>query len=159
MGEGVWPGVGEDLWDSKAARWMAEEGVALVRAGLAAWRDAGRRVPEGSANGRRVGVIGLVQAPGWPGWLEGQGPAEIAKSWRKQPPLWLLGCLPNVPVAQLAIEVGARGPVETIRAGEEGRSRGMERVRFWLKGRVDRVLWVESFPGKAWASVWQREGV
>ena len=99
----------------------------------------------------------MVQAPRWPSWLESQGPGEIAKSWKKQPPLWLLGCLPNLPVAQLAIEVGARGPVETIRAGEEAQARGLERMRFWLKGQVDRVLWVESQGGRAWAAVWQRE--
>ena len=72
--------------------------------------------------------------------------------------MWLLGCLPNLPVAQLAIEIGAKGPVETVRAKSGSRIQALDRIRLWLEDRVDRVLWVEDSGGVAVAEVWQKEG-
>ena len=70
--------------------------------------------------------------------------------------MWLLGCLPNLPVAQLAIEVGAQGPVETIQTKLGFRIEAMDRIRVWLADRADLVLWVEDADGRALASVWQK---
>ena len=159
VGVGSWPAGGEDPWDSKASRWMGERGVSLVRAGRLAWRQAQKEFPVKNLEGRRIGVFGAVESPAWPGWLRGKRAGEIALNWKEQPPLWLLGCLPNLPVAQLAIEIGAKGPVETIRAKSGARIQAMDRIRLWLGSRVDRVLWVEDSGGQAVAEVWQKEEV
>lgn len=137
---------------------MEARGAGLVRAGLLAWREAEKRFPDKRPDPRRIGVIGLVSAPAWPEWLSGKGSAEIAQSWKEHPPLWLLGCLPNLPVAQLAIEVGARGPVETIRWKPSARREGAERIRGWREGGVERVLWVEEEGGVARGWVGERAG-
>lgn len=158
LGSGIWPAEVEDPWDSKASRWMGEGGAGLVRAGLVAWRQAQREFPQEKPDGRRIGVMGVVHRPSWPDGVRHRSPREIARSWKEYPPLWLLGCLPNLPMAQLAIEIGAKGPVETIRARPESRKEAIERIRVWLADRVDRVLWVEHWHGQALASVWQREG-
>ena len=157
VAEGVWPGPRNDTWDSKASRWMEEGGAGLVRAGLLAWREAEKGFSEKRPDPRRVGVIGLVASPVWPDWLRGKSAQEIAGSWKEHPPLWLLGCLPNLPVAQLAIEVGARGPVETIRYKPTAQIEGTERMAGWLAGQVEVVIWVEQGEGQALASVWKRE--
>lgn len=157
VGVGSWPAGGEDPWDSKASRWMGERGVNLVRAGRLAWRQAQKEFPVKNLEGRRIGVFGAVESPAWPGWLRGKRAGEIALNWKEQPPLWLLGCLPNLPVAQLAIEIGAKGPLETIRAKSGARIQAMDRIRLWLGSRVDRVLWVEDSGGQAVAEVWQKE--
>lgn len=149
-------GGGEDPWDSKASRWMGERGAALVRAGLLAWRQAQKEVPQKKAEGRRIGVMGVVKPPSWPDWVRDRSSEVIARSWKEHPPLWLLGCLPNLPVAQLAIEVGAKGPVETIRTKPGCQIEAIDRIRDWLAGRVDRVLWVEDSNGRALASVWRK---
>jgi len=159
VGVGSWPAGGEDPWDSKASRWMGERGVSLVRAGRLAWRQAQKEFPVKNLEGRRIGVFGAVESPAWPDWLRGKRAGEIAENWKEQPPLWLLGCLPNLPVAQLAIEIGAKGPVETIRAKSGARIQAMDRIRLWLGSRVDRVLWVEDSGGQAVAEVWQKEEV
>jgi len=157
VGVGSWPAGGEDPWDSKASRWMGERGVSLVRAGRLAWRQAQKEFPVKNLEGRRIGVFGAVESPAWPDWLRGKRAGEIAENWKEQPPLWLLGCLPNLPVAQLAIEIGAKGPVETIRAKSGARIQAMDRIRLWLGSRVDRVLWIEDSGGQAVAEVWQKE--
>ena len=156
VGSGVWPAGGEDPWDSKASRWMGERGAALVRAGLLAWRQAQKEVPQKKAEGRGIGVMVVVKPPSWPDWVRDRSSEVIARSWKEHPPLWLLGCLPNLPVAQLAIEVGAKGPVETIRTKPGCQIEAIDRIRDWLAGRVDRVLWVEDSNGRALASVWQK---
>lgn len=157
MGSGIWPTGGGDPWASKANRWMGERGAAMVRAGLLAWGQVQKELSPRKTEGRRIGVMGVVPSPCWPTWLRGKSAAEIARNWKGQPPLWLLGFLPNLPVAQLAIEIGAQGPVETIRAKPESRKEAMERIRVWLAGQVNLVLWVEDAEGRALASVWQRE--
>jgi len=156
VGSGIWPGGGEDPWDSKASRWMGERGAALVRAGLLAWRQGQKEFPLKKTEGRRIGVIGVVKPPSWPDWVRDRSPGTIARSWKEHPPLWLLGCLPNLPVAQLAIEVGAQGPVETIQTKLGFRIEAMDRIRVWLADRADLVLWVEDADGRALASVWQK---
>jgi len=158
VGSGIWPGGGEDPWNSKASRWMGERGSGMVRAGLLAWQNAQSQFPVKNLEGRRIGVIGVVKSPVWPDWVRGKSPGEIADNWKEQPPLWLLGCLPNLPVAQLAIQVGAKGPVETIRAKSGFQAETMDRIRVWLGDKVDRVLWVQDLGDEASAEVWQREG-
>jgi len=137
---------------------MGERGAGLVRAGLLAWQQAQKEFPPQKPDRRRIGVIGVVENPTWPVWLRGKSSGEIAQKWKEQPPLWLLGCLPNLPVAQLAIEIGAKGPVETVRAKSGSRIQALDRIRLWLEDRVDRVLWVEDSGGVAVAEVWQKEG-
>jgi len=155
---GSWPATEKDPWDSKASRWMGERGASLVRAGLLAWRSAEKEFLLEKMEARRIGVIGVVGSPSWPDWVRRKSPGEITKNWKEQPPLWLLSCLPNLPVAQLAIEVGAKGPVETIRFKSGSQIEAMDRIRVWLAKRVDHVLCVEESSGQALASVWQREG-
>ena len=158
VGVGLWPRQGEDPWDSKASRWMGKRGAALVRAGLLAWQSAQKEFPMVGLTERRIGVIGVVGSPSWPDWLCGEDSGEIAKNWKQHPPLWLLGCLPNLPLAQLAIEVGAKGPVETIRAKSGSEVEAMDRIRNWMGHRVDCVLRVQDLGDQAWAEVWQTEG-
>ena len=86
-----------------------------------------------------VGVEGR-----WPEWLEGKSPAEIAALWRSKPPLWLLECLPNLPAAQLAIEIGAKGPVESRRGRSEKEETVERTLRGWQRRGVRTVLVVRS---------------
>jgi hypothetical protein len=68
----------------------------------------------------------------------------------------LLECLPNLPAAQLAIEIAARGPVESRRgrSGEEGAIFPiMER---WIQRGIRRVVWVRCQGEKATAEIWSK---
>ena len=154
MAEAVWPAPkgAEDPWaDAKAGRWMALAGQAVVRAGLMAWKGVEK---DKSADPRRVGILVVGVKGSWPEWLDGKSPAEIAGLWRSKPPLWLLECLPNLPAAQLAIEIGAKGPVESRRA-RAGDEEMLERVlRRWQQRGVRTVLVVNSFSETAKAEVW-----
>ena len=108
-------------------------------------------------DGRKIGIVGIGFSGSWPEWLEGMTAGDVAGEWRVKQPLWLLECLPNLPAAQLAVEIGAKGPVETLRprpsAGEEAR----QRVQRWLARGIERVLIVEATAGGAKAVVWCAE--
>lgn len=153
--EAVWPvgdGV-EDPWgNAKAGRWMAQAGQTVVRAGLLAWK----RVKEREIlDPRRIGILVVGVEGSWPEWLEGKSSAEIAALWRSKPPLWLLECLPNLPAAQLAIEIGAKGPVES-RRGRSDNDEVVESVlRRWQRRGVQTGLTVKSAGETARAEVWK----
>jgi len=123
----------------------------VVRAGLLAWKGVEKEV---STDPRRVGILVVGVEGSWPEWLEGKSPAEIAALWRSKPPLWLLECLPNLPAAQLAIEIGAKGPVES----RQGRAEDEEMIRTtlsrWQSRGVQTVLVVKSAGKTAKAEVW-----
>lgn len=150
--------LGEEVGDPwagvKADRWLGERGSAMVRAGLRAWKASG--VEE--AEGRRVGIIGVGRGGEWPGWLEGVSAKEVVEKWREKSPLWLLEVLPNLPVAQLAVEIGARGPVETLR-NRDGVEEDVERrIQRWGRRGVEWVVSVRSTSVGAKAEVWGWEG-
>jgi len=154
VAEGVWPSVPEteDPWvNAKAARWMSPGGQAVVRAGLLAWNAAGR---EGSADPRRTGILVIGVEGGWPEWLKDKSPAQIAGEWRAKPPLWLLESLPNLPAAQLAIEIGVKGPVESRRSRTDDEAMVERTLRRWQPRGVRTVLVVRSFSETAKAEVW-----
>ncbi len=154
MAEAVWPaGEGvEDPWvNAKAGRWMAPEGQTVVRAGLLAWKGGGKGL---QADPRRIGILVVGVEGSWPEWLEGKSPAEIAALWRSKPPLWLLECLPNLPAAQLAIEIGAKGPVESRRSRADIEEMVRRTLSRWQRRGVQTVLVVRSTGETAKAEVW-----
>ena len=156
LAEGLWPaGVGvEDPWgNAKAARWMSPAGQAVVRAGLLAWEG----IPEkqkAPPRGRAILVTGVEGT--WPEGLKGKSAMDVAKEWRSKPPLWLLECLPNLPAAQLAIEVGVKGPVES-RRGRAGDAAAIQRTfERWKRRGVRQALVVRLNGQEAQAEVWSR---
>ena len=157
VARGEWR-LGEEVGDpwvgAKAGRWLGERGSAMVRAGLRAWKASG--VEE--AEGRRVGIIGVGRGGEWPGWLEGVSAKEVVKKWREKSPLWLLEVLPNLPIAQLAVEIGARGPVETLR-NRDGVEEDVERrIQRWGRRGVKWVVSARLTNTGAKAEVWGWEG-
>jgi len=129
---------GVDPWEEgKAGRWLGERGGWMVRAGLLAW-GLGK---VGKEEGRKVGVIGVVEGGSWPEWLEGMSSRGVVERWRERSPLWLLERLPNLPAAQLAAEIGARGPVESVRERESSKEDIERRIQRW---GVRGVEWVVS---------------
>ena len=154
--EARWPAASgvEDPWrNSKAARWMAPAGQAVVRAGLLAWRglQEDRKVPPRK---RAILVIGVEGT--WPEWLKGKSPGDVAKQWRSKPPLWLLECLPNLPAAQLAIEVGVQGPVESRRGRAEDAADVQRTLKRWNGRGIWQTLVVRLNGEVAQAEVWSR---
>ena len=150
--------LGEEAGDpwvgAKAGRWLGERGSAIVRAGLRAWKESGVEEVEG----RGVGIIGVGRGGEWPGWLEGTSVREVAEKWRDKSPLWLLEVLPNLPVAQLAVEIGARGPVETLRDRDGVIGDVERRIQRWGKRGVKWVVSVRLTSTGAKAEVWGWEG-
>ena len=150
--------LGEEAGDpwagAKAGRWLGERGSAIVRAGLRAWKESG--VEE--VNGRGVGIIGVGRGGEWPGWLEGVAAKEVVEKWREKSPLWLLEVLPNLPAAQLAVEIGARGPVETLRERDGVEGDVERRIQRWGRRGVDWAVSVRLTSTGAKAEVWGWEG-
>jgi len=156
VAEATWPGAGEaeDPWgNAKAARWMSLPGQTVVRAGLLAWKRSGQTAP---VDPRHLGILVCGVEGAWPDWLQGKNPAEIAGEWRSRPPLWLLECLPNLPAAQLAIEIGAKGPVESRRGRPEDDPMAERILRRWQRRGVLKVLLVRLTAATARAEVWAR---
>ena len=122
----------------------------MVRAGLRAWKASW--VEE--AEGRRVGIVGVGRGGEWPSWLEGVVAREVVEKWRDKSPLWLLEVLPNLPVAQLAVEIGARGPVETLRERDGVEGDVERRIQRWGRRGLEWVLSVRSTSTGAKAEVW-----
>jgi len=156
LGRGQWGGSSSepDPWGSKAGRWMGSIGGAMVRAGLLAWADAGG----GQGDGRKIGIVGIGLAGGWPGWLREMKAGDVVGAWREKPPLWLLEWLPNLPAAQLAIEIGAKGSVETLRPRTGARSEAEWRARRWMTRGMERIILVEVIGDGAEAVVLAKEG-
>ena len=150
--------LGEEAGDpwagAKAGRWLGERGSAMVRAGLRAWKESGAQ----EAEGRGVGIIGVGRGGEWPGWLEGISVREVVEKWRDKSPLWLLEVLPNLPLAQLAVEIGARGPVETLRDRDGVIGDVERRIQRWGKRGVKWVVSVRLTSTGAKAEVWGWEG-
>jgi hypothetical protein len=126
----------------------------MVRAGLRAW-GLGK---VGKEEGRKVGVIGVVEGGSWPEWFEGMNSREVVERWRERSPLWLLERLPNLPVAQLAAEIGARGPVESVRERESSKGDVERRIQRWGARGVEWVVSVRLMKEGAEAEVWGWEG-
>ena len=126
----------------------------MVRAGLRAWKASG--VEE--AEERRVGIVGVGRGGEWPSWLEGVVAREVVEKWRDKSPLWLLEVLPNLPVAQLAVEIGARGPVETLRERDGVVGDVERRIQRWGRRGLEWVVSVRSTSTGAKAEVWGWEG-
>ena len=122
----------------------------MVRAGVKAWQASGA----GEVEGRKVGVIGVGWGGSWPEWLSGMEAKDVAERWREKPPLWLLQELPNLPAAQLAVEIGARGPVETVREKKGVREDVEKRIRRWGMRGMDWVVSVRVAGKGAEAEVW-----
>ena len=154
MAEAVWPareGM-EDPWvNAKAGRWMGPAGQTVVRAGLLAWKGVEK---ESCTDPRRMGILVVGVEGSWPDWLKGKSPAEIAALWRSKPPLWLLESLPNLPAAQLAIEIGAKGPVESRRSRADIEEMVRRTLSRWQRRGVQTVLVVRSTGETAKAEVW-----
>ena len=157
VARGQWR-LGEEVGDpwagAKAGRWLGERGSAMVRAGLQAWKASGVK----EVDGRSVGIVGVGRGGEWPGWLEGVAAREVVEKWRDKSPLWLLEVLPNLPVAQLAVEIGARGPVETLRERDGVEGDVERRIQRWGRRGVEWVVSVRSTSMGAKAEVWGWEG-
>ena len=155
VAEAVWPvreGL-EDPWaNAKAGRWMGRAGQRVVRAGLLAWKGMEKA---SCADPRQIGILVAGVEGSWPEWLEGKSPAEIAALWRSKPPLWLLECLPNLPAAQLAIEIGAKGPVESRRSRADDEETVRRTLERWQRRGVRAVLVVRAAGEMAKAEVWE----
>jgi hypothetical protein len=150
-----WVGeAGRDPWvGGKAGRWLGEKGGAMVRAGLRAWGEG----QMGKVEGRKVGVIGVVERGSWPKWLDGMSPKDVAENWRERSPLWLLEKLPNLAAAQLAVEIGARGPVETVREKKGVREDVERRIQRWGRRGAEWVVLICITKKGAAAEVWGLE--
>jgi len=146
--------VGDPWAGTKAGRWLGERGSAMVRAGLRAWMASGVK----EVDGRRVGIVGVGRGGEWPSWLEGVVAREVVEKWREKSPLWLLEGLPNLPAAQLAVEIGARGPVETLRERDGVAGDVERRIQRWGRRGVEWVVSVRSTSVGAKAEVWGWEG-
>jgi hypothetical protein len=109
-------------------------------------------------DGRRVGIVGVGRGGEWPSWLEGVVAREVVEKWREKSPLWLLEGLPNLPAAQLAVEIGARGPVETLRERDGVAGDVERRIQRWGRRGVEWVVSVRSTSVGAKAEVWGWEG-
>ena len=145
---------GRDPWmGGKGGRWLGEKGAAMVRAGLRAWGEG----QMGQVEGRKVGVIGVVEGGRWPEWLEEMSPKDVAESWRERSPLWLLERLPNLAAAQLAAEIGARGPVETVREKKGVREEVERRIQRWGRRGVAWAVLICITEKGAVAEVWGLE--
>ena len=157
VARGEWR-LGEEVGDpwvgAKAGRWLGEGGSAIVRAGLRAWKASGVK----EVDGRSVGIVGVGRGGEWPGWLEGVSAKEVVEKWREKSPLWLLEVLPNLPVAQLAVEIGARGPVETLRERDGAEGDVERRIQRWGRRGLEWVVSVRSTSTGAKAEVWGWEG-
>ena len=157
VARGEWR-LGEEVGDpwvgAKAGRWLGERGSAMVRAGLRAWMASGVK----EVDGRRVGIVGVGRGGEWPGWLEGVSAKEVVEKWREKSPLWLLEVLPNLPVAQLAVEIGARGPVETLRERDGVEGDVERRIQRWGRRGLEWVVSVRLTSTGAKAEVWGWEG-
>jgi hypothetical protein len=157
VARGEWR-LGEEAGDpwvgAKAGRWLGEGGSAMVRAGLRAWKASGVK----EVDGRSVGIVGVGRGGEWPGWLEGVSAKEVVEKWREKSPLWLLEVLPNLPVAQLAVEIGARGPVETLRERDGVEGDAERRIQRWGRRGVEWVVSVQATSTGAKAEVWGWEG-
>ena len=126
----------------------------MVRAGLRAWMASGVK----EVDGRRVGIVGVGRGGEWPDWLEGVSAKGVVEKWRDKSPLWLLEVLPNLPVAQLAVEIGARGPIETLRERDGIEVDVEKRIQRWGKRGVKWVVSVRLTSTGAKAEVWGWEG-
>ena len=145
---------GRDPWvGGQGGRWLGEKGAAMVRAGLRAWGEG----QMGQVEGRKVGVIGVVEGGSWPEWLEGMSPKDVAENWRERSPLWLLEKLPNLAAAQLAVEIGARGPVETVREKKGVREDVERRIQRWGRRGVEWAVLICITEKGAAAEVWGLE--
>ena len=157
VARGEWR-LGEEAGDpwvgGKAGRWLGEGGSAIVRAGLRAWKESGVEEVEG----RGVGIIGVGRGGEWPSWLEGVAAKEVVEKWREKSPLWLLEVLPNLPVAQLAVEIGARGPVETLRERDGVDGDVERRIQRWGRRGLEWVVSVRLTSTGAKAELWGWEG-
>ena len=105
-----------------------------------------------------MGIIGVGRGGEWPGWLEGVSAKEVVEKWREKSPLWLLEVLPNLPVAQLAVEIGAQGPVETLRDRDGVEGDVEKRIQRWGRRGVEWVVSVRLTSTGAKAEVWGWEG-
>ena len=85
------------------------------------------------------------------------GPGDMVGAWREKPPLWLLEWLPNLPAAQLAIEIGAKGSVETLRPRPGARAEAESRARRWMKRGMEKIILVEASGDGAEAAVLAKE--
>jgi hypothetical protein len=108
--------------------------------------------------GREVGIIGVGRGGEWPRWLEGISAREVVEKWREKSPLWLLEVLPNLPIAQLAVEIGARGPVETLRERDGAEGDVEKRIQRWGRRGVKWVVSVRLTSTGAKAEAWGWEG-
>ena len=97
---------------------------------------------------------------GWrvAGLVGGTSAKEVVEKWRDKSPLWLLEVLPNLPVAQLAVEIGARGPVETLRERDGVEGDVERRIQRWGRRGVEWVVSVRLTSTGAKAEVWGWEG-
>jgi hypothetical protein len=66
-----------------------------------------------------------------------------------------LECLPNLPAAQLAIEIGAKGPVESRRSRPDDEETVRRTLERWQRRGVRAVLVVRSAGEMAKAEVWE----
>jgi hypothetical protein len=83
---------------------------------------------------------------------------DVVGAWREKPPLWLLEWLPNLPAAQLAIEIGAKGSVETLRPRPGARVEAESRAQRWMTRGMEKIILVEAIGGGAEAVVFAKEG-
>jgi hypothetical protein len=85
------------------------------------------------------------------------GAGDVVGAWREKPPLWLLEWLPNLPAAQLAIEIGASGSVETLRPRPGARVEAEWRARRWITRGMEKIILVEAIADGAEAVVLVKE--
>lgn len=87
---------------------MGPETQSLLAAALEAADRA--KLPDSLSFGPRCGVCVAAPAPHFPETIPADS-ATVAENW---PPLWLLGCLPNMTASHLAIQFQASGPCHTL---------------------------------------------
>ena len=85
------------------------------------------------------------------------GAGDVVGAWREKPPLWLLEWLPNLPVAQLAIEIGAKGSVETLRPRPGAKAEAEWRAWRWISRGMEKAILVEAVGDGAEAVVLAKE--
>ncbi|MDX6765871.1 MAG: beta-ketoacyl synthase N-terminal-like domain-containing protein [Candidatus Methylacidiphilales bacterium] len=128
----------ERLRQRKAAKWMGLETRSLLAASLIAADRAG--LPD--AELPSCGVCVAAPPAELPTPLPAAFPMDVAAVrdlLRDWPPLWLLGCLPNMAASHLAIQFRAGGPCHTLATSSWEEITRLASA-WLLEGEADRVI-------------------
>lgn len=114
----------------RALKTLSDDALGFMEAALAA--------KECGCTGERAGVIVALDRLSWGEKDLQDAQGDLRKNLQ---PLWLLKHLPNTPAAQIAIELGATGPCQTVIHSDHAVEQATTLAEDWLRrGEAERVL-------------------